>query len=167
VLKSSVCRTLRDGSIMFHPAAKRRGVLPSIRQTGPGCSGCQDGQLSGGVWRIGAIDTSVLYPALGTPALLMKCRCCAPIDQLLSHSAADDQDEMPDDHLPCCEAVDVSAPAHVNPECCGAFDRLFPKLSLAGRVDDLAAGDSGILALADAFSVPILSPTALGQRCRT
>lgn len=77
---------------------------------------------------------------------------------------ADNQDEMPDDHLPCCEAVDVSAPAHVVPECRGAFDRPLPKLSLTGRVEALMTGNSDIPVFAGAFSVPILLPTTLGRR---
>ena len=48
--------------------------------------------------------------------------------------------------------------------CRDPFDRPFLELALAGRADALVTGDADILALAEAFSVPILSPAAFQQR---
>ena len=71
---------------------------------------------------------------------------------------ADEQRDLLDDYLPYCESVVVPDPPPEIPECRDPFDRPFLELALAGRADALVTGDDDILALAKAFSVPILSP---------
>lgn len=61
------------------------------------------------------------------------------------------------DYLPWCETVVVSRPPVV-PQCRDPFDRPFLELALAARADALVTGDNDLLALASAFSVPILTP---------
>jgi len=72
----------------------------------------------------------------------------------------DDQGDLLDEYLPCCEIVKIPVPPPVIPECRDVFDRPFLELALAGRADALVTGDSDILALSDALAVPILSPAA-------
>ena len=50
------------------------------------------------------------------------------------------------------------------PHCRDPFDRPFLELALAGRADALVTGDADLLALADSFTVPILTPAALSGR---
>ena len=71
---------------------------------------------------------------------------------------ADDRRDLLDDYLPYCQTVDVPVPPPAIPECRDPFDRPFLELALAGRADALVTGDSDILALADALTVPILTP---------
>ena len=71
---------------------------------------------------------------------------------------ADNQRDLLDDYLPYCQTVDVPVPPPAIPECRDPFDRPFLELALAGPADALVTGDSDILALADALTVPILSP---------
>ncbi len=76
----------------------------------------------------------------------------------------DDQGDLLDEYLPCCEIVEIPVPPPVIPECRDVFDRPFLELALAGRADALVTGDSDILALSDALAVPILSPAAFRRR---
>lgn len=73
----------------------------------------------------------------------------------------DEQRDLLDDYLPCCETVTIPAPPPVVPECRDPFDRPFLELALAGRADALVTGDADLLALVESFAVPILSPAAL------
>ena len=50
------------------------------------------------------------------------------------------------------------------PECRDPFNRPFLELALAGGADALVTGDADLLALADLFAVPILTPAALRKR---
>ena len=56
-------------------------------------------------------------------------------------------------------AADAVAPAV--PECRDPFDRPFLELATAARADALVTGDADLLALADSFAVPILTPAGL------
>ena len=76
----------------------------------------------------------------------------------------DDRRDLLDDYLPYCESVEVPVAPPAIPECRDPFDRPFLQVALAGRADALVSGDAGVLALADAFAVPILSPTAFRRR---
>ena len=77
---------------------------------------------------------------------------------------ADERRDLLDDYLPYCETVTLPDPPPVVPECRDPFDRPFLELALAGRADALITGDADILALAESFAVPILSPAALEMR---
>ena len=71
----------------------------------------------------------------------------------------DEREDLLDDYLPWCETVEVPTPAKV-PECRDPFDRPFLELALSAEADALVTGDKDLLVLAEAFSVPILSPAA-------
>ena len=75
------------------------------------------------------------------------------------HLTADEREDLLAEYLPWCEAVTVSAPPAV-PECRDPFDRPFLELALAGRADALVTGDGDLLALAPAFPIPVLTPSA-------
>ena len=75
-----------------------------------------------------------------------------------------ERQDLLDDYLPFCETVAVPEPPPTVPKCRDHFDRPFLELALAGRADVLVTGDADILELAEAFSVPILSPAAFRQR---
>ena len=77
---------------------------------------------------------------------------------------AGERRDLLDDYLPFCETVAVPEPPPAVPECRDPFDRPFLELAIAGGADALATGDADILALADVFPVPILSPAAFGRR---
>lgn len=70
-----------------------------------------------------------------------------------------EQEDLLADYLPHCESVVVSGPFST-PECRDPRDRPFIELALAGDADALVTGDNDLLALADAFPIPIVSPTA-------
>ena len=74
---------------------------------------------------------------------------------------ADERQDLLDDYLPYCETVTIADSPPMVPECRDPFDRPFLELALAGRADALITGDADILALAESFAVPILSPAAL------
>ena len=44
------------------------------------------------------------------------------------------------------------------------FDRPFLELAIAGRADALVTGDADLLALADSFALPILTPAGLKRQ---
>ena len=75
-----------------------------------------------------------------------------------------EQQDLLDEYLPFCEAIVVPDPPPEIPECRDPFDRPFLELALAARADVLVTGDGDLLALADQFSVRILSPGALKRR---
>ncbi len=77
---------------------------------------------------------------------------------------AGERQDLLDEYLPCCETVAIPDPPPSVPECRDPFDRPFLELALAGRADALATGDADLLALADSFAVPILTPAALRER---
>ncbi len=77
---------------------------------------------------------------------------------------SDDQRDLLDDYLPYCESIEVPVAPPAIPDCRDPFDRPFLHVALVGRANALVSGDADILALADAFAVPILSPTAFRRR---
>ena len=77
----------------------------------------------------------------------------------------DEREDLLADYLPWCETVIVSKPPVV-PECRDSSDRPFLELALVGQADALVTGDDDLLALASAFSVPILTPNATRDRLR-
>jgi len=76
---------------------------------------------------------------------------------------AEEREDLLGDYLPWCETVAVSNPPAV-PECRDPFDRPFLELAAVSRADALVTGDGDLLALAGAFSIPILTPAALRVR---
>ncbi|MYF07572.1 MAG: putative toxin-antitoxin system toxin component, PIN family [Rhodospirillaceae bacterium] len=78
-------------------------------------------------------------------------------------SDADRQDIL-EDYLPFCETVTVPDPPPAVPECRDPFDRPFLELALAGNADALVTGDADLQALADVFTVPILTPAGLKRQ---
>ena len=78
-------------------------------------------------------------------------------------SEADRQDLL-EDYLPFCETVAVPDPPPAVPECRDPFDRPFLELALAGRAEALVTGDADLQALADNFTVPILTPAGLRRQ---
>ena len=79
---------------------------------------------------------------------------------------AGEQRDLLDDYLPFCETVAVPDPPPVVPECRDSSDRPFLELAWASRADALVTGDADMLALANTFPVPILSPVAFGRWLR-
>ena len=75
-----------------------------------------------------------------------------------------ERQDLLDDYLHFCETVAVPELPPTVPTCRDPFDRPFLELALVGRADALVTGDADILELAEAFSVPILSPAAFQQR---
>ena len=75
-----------------------------------------------------------------------------------------ERQDLLDEYLPCCETVAIPHPPSPVPQCRDPFDRAFLELALAGRADMLVTGDSDLLAMADTFAIPILTPAALKQR---
>lgn len=71
---------------------------------------------------------------------------------------APDRDDLLADYLPWCETVTIPTPPPAVPERRDPFDRPFLLLAVAGRADALVTGDRDLLALADTFSLPILTP---------
>lgn len=78
----------------------------------------------------------------------------------------EEQRHLLDDYLPFCEAVDVPDPPPTIPACRDPFDRPFLELALAADADVLVSGDADVLALANEFSVPIVSPGAFKRQLR-
>ena len=66
-------------------------------------------------------------------------------------------------YQPWCEMVTVSEAPDV-PECRDPNDRVFLELSLFAQADILVTGDRDLLALAPAFSIPIITPPVLRER---
>jgi putative PIN family toxin of toxin-antitoxin system len=75
----------------------------------------------------------------------------------------DEREDMLGEYLPWCETVAVPD-AIETPDCRDPCDRPFLALALAAKADALVTGDKDLLALAEVFSVPILTPAALRER---
>ncbi len=108
------------------------------------------------VWRRGSVR-----PLAGRETTAELIRVLAYPEFALSDA---DQRDLLDDYLPYSETVDVPFPPPAVPDCRDPFDRAFLEVALAGRADALVTGDADILALADAFAVPILSPDAFRRQ---
>ncbi|MCY4550050.1 MAG: putative toxin-antitoxin system toxin component, PIN family [Defluviicoccus sp.] len=74
-----------------------------------------------------------------------------------------DREDLLDDYLPCCEAIAVPEDSRV-PHCRDPSDRPFLALALAGEADALVTGDKDLLAHADGFGVPVLTPAGFRER---
>lgn len=74
-----------------------------------------------------------------------------------------EREDLLGDYLPWCETATVPNVTKV-PDCRDPWDRPFLALALAAKVEALVSGDKDLLALADVFSVPILTPRALQDR---
>ena len=126
-----------------------------------------------------ALDTNVLVSALLFPAgqlswlreawqteavvLLASGDTTRELIRVLAYPkfrlTADERDDLLADYLPWCETVTV--PERLDtPDCRDPFDRAFLEVALAGRADALISGDNDLLALASAFTVPIVTPRA-------
>ena len=79
------------------------------------------------------------------------------------HLSDAEVEELLDDYLPWCEMVEISEPPLV-PECRNPNDRPFLELALFERADALVTGDADLLALAQVFPVPIITPHELRSR---
>lgn len=77
---------------------------------------------------------------------------------------APDRDDLLADYLPWCETVTIPTPPPAVPECRDPFDQPFLLLAVASRADALVTGDRDLLALADAFPIPILTPAEMKSR---
>ena len=76
---------------------------------------------------------------------------------------AEERQDLLGEYLPWCETITVPDPVAI-PDCRDPFDRPFLALALAAKADALVTGDKNLLALADTFGVPILTPAAVRQR---
>ena len=74
----------------------------------------------------------------------------------------DDRREVLKLYQPKCETIFVIQPPPV-PECRDINDIPFLQLALAGHADALVTGDQDLLALAPAFTVPIITPSELRE----
>lgn len=130
------------------------------------------------------LDTNVLLTALlfpaGTASWLRTAWQAGRVQPLVSREtatellrvltypkfglSAEERQDLLDDYLPCCEAVAVPDPPPAVPQCRDPFDVPFLELALAARADALITGDADLLAPADSFAVPILSPAALKKQ---
>jgi putative PIN family toxin of toxin-antitoxin system len=79
---------------------------------------------------------------------------------------AAEREDLLADVLPFCETVAPGETADNLPPCRDVHDRMFLELAVAGRADALVSGDADLLALADRFTIPILTPAALLDRLR-
>jgi putative PIN family toxin of toxin-antitoxin system len=71
---------------------------------------------------------------------------------------AEDIARLLEDYLPYCEIIDVKGVSSALPRCRDPDDLKFLRLARAGKADALITGDKDLLALANAFAIPILSP---------
>ena len=109
-----------------------------------------------GAWRSGRIR-----PLAGQQTTTELVRVLAYPKFALSDG---ERQELLDDYLPYCESVALPEPPPAVPACRDPFDRPFLELALAGHADALVTGDADLLALAEAFPVPILTPAAFRER---
>jgi putative PIN family toxin of toxin-antitoxin system len=72
--------------------------------------------------------------------------------------------ELLADVLPYCETVVVDNPVDDLPPCRDVDDRMFLEFAVVGRSDVLVSGDADLLALADRFTIPILTPAEFMDR---
>ena len=75
-----------------------------------------------------------------------------------------EREDLLDDYLPICETVVMPDPPPPTPRVRDRCDRPVLELALAASADALVSGDGDILALADAFPLPVLSPAEFRRR---
>ena len=130
------------------------------------------------------LDTNVLVSALvfadgrlvplrrtWRKGLVVPLVCRATVEELLRVLAypkfrltAAEREDLLADILPFCETVVIDEPIDDLPPCRDVHDRMFLELAVAVRAGALVTGDADLLALADRFLIPILTPTALLDR---
>jgi putative PIN family toxin of toxin-antitoxin system len=71
-----------------------------------------------------------------------------------------DREELLGEFLPYAEPVNARPPKSGLPRCRDPEDRMFLELAAAAHADALVTGDDDLLALADAFTIPIVAPAA-------
>ena len=129
------------------------------------------------------LDTNVLVSALlfrqGSVAWLRRAWRSGAIRPLASHAttaeltrvltypkfalAASARDAILRGYLPWCETVLVPNSTRV-PDCRDPDDRPFLALCIAAGADALITGDKDLIALADGFTAPILTPAETMER---
>lgn len=72
----------------------------------------------------------------------------------------DEREDLIGDYLPYCVTVRIPAKPPAIPKCRDRFDAPFLHLALVGKASYLVTGDRDLLALAPAFSVPILTASS-------
>jgi len=77
-----------------------------------------------------------------------------------------EREDLLGDFLPWCETITVPKAIEV-PECRDPLDRPFLELAVAAQADWLVTGDKDLLAVAAAFSVPIVTPASLREILET
>ena len=80
--------------------------------------------------------------------------------------AADDQQELLADYLPCCTVVAIPARPPRTPACRDPFDVAFLQLAIVGKADFLVTGDEDLLSLAKGMSGPVITPDRFLDRIR-
>ena len=75
-----------------------------------------------------------------------------------------EREDLLDDYLPFCETVVLPDPPPPIPWVRDPCDRPVLELALAASADALVSGDGDLLALADAFPIPVLSPADFRRR---
>lgn len=112
------------------------------------------------LWLRHAWQSQTIRPLAGRDTTAEPIRVlCTPKFRLTD----DEREDLLGDYLPWCETVTAPDPAGIA-DCRDPFDRPFLALALASKADALVTGDKDLLDLADAFSVPILTPAALRAR---
>ena len=129
------------------------------------------------------LDTNVLVSALlfhaGSLSWLRQAWQSAAVRPLASHDTttellrvlsypkftltAAEREDLLGDYLPDCETVAVPGRTKI-PTCRDPFDRKFLALAIAARADALITGEKDLLALAQEFAVPIVTPTSFRNR---
>ncbi len=130
------------------------------------------------------LDTNVLLSALlfangrlallrgaWREGLLVPLVCRATVEELLRvlgypkfRLTNAEREDLLADVLPFCETVVLGEPADDLPPCRDVHDLMFLELAVAGRADALVSGDADLLALADRFGIPIVTPAAVLDR---
>jgi putative PIN family toxin of toxin-antitoxin system len=76
---------------------------------------------------------------------------------------ADEREDLLSEYLPSCETVAVPRRLRDVPACRDPGDVPFLRLALARRASRLVTGDKDLLAAAESFRVPILTPARFGR----
>lgn len=123
--------------------------------------------LSALVWSGGTLERLVTDWQSGLILPLRNFGTTQELERVLSYPrlglAEDRQQILLAAYLPWCEEISISHNPRVpNPR--DPNDRPFLELALAGNADALVTGDNDLLVLAPNFPVPIITPSALGER---
>jgi len=108
-------------------------------------------------WIRAAWQTEVLQPLASPDTVTELARVLAYPKFRLDHA---DRETLLADYLPWCEIVRPSGDLDI-PECRDIHDRPFLLLARAATADALVTGDGDLLALAEVFPVPIMTPASL------